>query len=91
MRRLQRRNVPVDLAKFPELSQVLTLAETARYIGVHRTTVMKALDDGYIAAVQVGGIWLISKRSAESYWWKPGTRQKKRRKYSSHVLLSELG
>lgn len=82
MRRLRK---PVDLTKFPELFEVLTAAATADHIGVHRDTVLNAINDGRVAAVQVGGIWLVAKRSAESLWWKPGTRRKIQRKCGSNV------
>lgn len=77
MRRLRR---PVDLTDYPELFNVLTAAATADHIGVHRDTVMDAINDGRVAAVQVKGIWLVSRRSAEALWWKPGTKQKTPRK-----------
>lgn len=65
MRRLRK---PINIHDYPELFKVLTAAETARYFGVHKKTVISAIDDGRLAAFQVGGIWLVSKRSAKKLW-----------------------
>lgn len=80
MKRLRK---PVDLAKFPELFQVLPASDMADYIGVHRGTIYRAIDEGRLAAVQVGRVWLVSKRSAEAIFWKPGTRRKMRARTTS--------
>lgn len=80
MKRLRR---PVDLAKFPELFQVLPASDMADFIGVHRTTIYRAIDEGTLAAVKVGRTWLVSRRSAEALFWRPGTRRKMRTRTTS--------
>lgn len=81
----------MQLEAFPELFAVMPAADMADYIGVHRTTVYRAIDDGRLAALQIGRVWLVSKRSAEALFWKDGTRLKKHTRTSSNVRKSRVG
>ena len=51
---------------FPELQQVLTLAQAAREYRVHRQYLSVMIDTDRIAAVRQGRNVLISRRSLES-------------------------
>ena len=52
---------------FPELEQVLTLAQACREYGVYRQTLTYAIDAGLLAAVRSGRQVIISRRSLKQY------------------------
>jgi len=64
----RRKRTYVRAADFPELSEVLTAAGVAAAFHVDRSTVLHAIVDGRLAAVLVGRIWLVSRRSAHGLW-----------------------
>jgi hypothetical protein len=59
----RKRRKSVCIEDYPELRQVVTLAEAARLVFRDRKTVRGAIDDGRLAADKCGRIWLISVRS----------------------------
>lgn len=55
-----------DLAKVTTISELMSMFN----INYH-STVIYAIDRGYITAVQSGGTWLVSLDSAIAYYGKP--------------------
>lgn len=51
--------------EYPELEQVVTMAEAARLVHMDPTTLRLAIDRGRVAALQCGRIWLVSVRSLQ--------------------------
>lgn len=62
------RKPPVNLDEYPELVQVVTLAEAARLVYRDPSAVRHAIDRGQVAAVQCGRIWLVSVPSLRRRW-----------------------
>lgn len=65
---------PVDLRHYPELSQVVTLAEAARMVYRDPKSIRYAIDAGHIAAKRCGYIWLVSVPSLFNHFPPPKPR-----------------
>lgn len=65
---MKHRRILIDTKDHPELFAVWTAAETARRTGKHRKTIENAINNGRVAALLVGGVWLVSKASAVALW-----------------------
>lgn len=59
---------PIRVTDYPELSQVVTLAEAARLAYRDPKSLRYAIDTGHIAAVQCGRIWLVSVPSLDAHF-----------------------
>ncbi len=59
--------------QYPELRQVVTMAEAARLTFRDPKSIRYAIDTGNIAAVRCGSIWLVSVRSLVQHFPPPAT------------------
>jgi len=55
------------------LAYVTTVSEAAHVWGYHRTTIQRAIDFGYVAAIKSGRTWLISVPSLVAHFGHPPT------------------
>ena len=56
---------------FADLQRVTTVPEVSLLWGMAKTTVMYHIDKDNVVAIQIGGIWIVSLRSALDFWGEP--------------------
>lgn len=90
---MKRNRIPADPRNYPELEAVKTAEAMAEFIGVYRSTIYRAIDDGRLAAVKCGKVWLVSVSSAKAVFWIPGTARLKprvRRCFSRKIEVGSI-
>ena len=56
-----------DKDKRPQRTQIMTLKEVAKYLGVHSMTVYRLLKENKLPGFKVGGQWRTKKEVLDNY------------------------
>jgi excisionase family DNA binding protein len=51
-----------------ERTQIMTLAEVSKYIGMHKMSVYRYIKKGTIPGFKVGGQWRVSKAALDAHF-----------------------
>ena len=68
--------------KKPQRTQIMTLKEVAKYLGVHSMTVYRLLKEKKLPGFKVGGQWRTKKEVLDNYLLKEIDRSPDKRKIS---------
>jgi len=68
--------------KKPQRTQIMTLKEVAKYLGVHSMTVYRLLKEKKLPGFKVGGQWRTKKEVLDNYLLKEIDRTPDKRKTS---------
>ncbi|MFC1621469.1 helix-turn-helix domain-containing protein [Candidatus Omnitrophota bacterium] len=61
----------------PKRTQIMTLRELAKYLGVHPITIYRLLKDSDIPAIKIGGQWRFKKDILDAWLFK-GMHEKRK-------------
>ena len=59
--------MPEEKDKRPQRTQIMTLKEVAKYLGVHSMTVYRLLKENKLPGFKVGGQWCTKKEMLDNY------------------------
>ena len=60
-----------------EADDLVTAAQAADLLGIHRNNVLKAMREGWLPARQYGKVWLAKRADVEHYGQRPKLKAKK--------------
>ncbi|MFC1508206.1 helix-turn-helix domain-containing protein [Candidatus Omnitrophota bacterium] len=66
-----------ELPSRPQRTQIMTLQELAKYLGVHPITIYRLLKESNIPAIKIGGQWRFKKDVLDEWLLKGMLKKRK--------------